>query len=254
MRPVDQAGSVILLVTVGILAGWVNTLAGGGSMLTVPALMWLGLPADVANGTSRVAILAQGATGVLGFRRAKRFDGSLFWAIAIPSVAGAALGAFTATLVPNSVFRPLLICSFVIMAGTLFISPDTLAPSPDATPIDPRTKPLAWLALVAAGFYGGFIQAGVGFVLLAVFGGLLRIDLVRGNALKVAVIFLYSIVVVIIFASRARVDVAAGLTLAIGNALGAELGVRFAITRGQAAVKRVLFVSIVLSSIGLLWK
>lgn len=247
-------GSVILLVAVGMLAGWVNTLAGGGSMLTVPALMWLGLPADVANGTSRIAILAQGATGVLGFRRAKQLDGSLFWAVALPSLIGAAMGAYAATLVPNSVFRPLLICTFVIMAGTLFISSDTLAPPPSATPVDPRTKPSAWLALMLAGFYGGFIQAGVGFVLLAVFGGLLRIDLVRGNGLKVAVIFLYSIVVVIIFAARARVDVATGVTLAVGNALGAELGVRFAVTRGQAAIKRVLFVAIVLSCIALFWK
>ncbi len=246
--------SALLLIAVGVVAGWINTLAGGGSMLTVPALMWLGLPADIANGTSRVAILAQGATGVLAFRREKQLDGSLFWAIALPSLIGAVLGAIAATFIPNAVFRPLLIGTFVIMAGTLFLSPDTLAPPADATPIDPKTKPSAWFALLLAGFYGGFLQAGVGFVLLAVFGGLLRIDLVRGNGLKVAVIFLYSTVVVLIFAARARVDIATGLTLAIGNALGAELGVRFAIKSGQAAIKRVLFAAIVLSCIALIWR
>ncbi len=249
-----SVGSALLLVVVGIFAGWVNTLAGGGSMLSVPALMWLGLPADVANGTSRVAILAQGATGVLAFRRGKKLDGSLLAAVAVPSLIGAVFGAFAATFIPNAVFRPILIGTFVIMAGTLFLSPTTLAPPADAVPVDPKSKPFAWLALVLAGFYGGFLQAGVGFVLLAVFGGLLRIDLVRGNALKVAVIFLYSIVVVIIFAARSRVDIASGLTLAIGNALGAELGVRFAIKSGQAAIKRVLFVAIILSCLALFWK
>ncbi len=247
-------GSALLLIAAGTLAGWVNTLAGGGSMLTVPALMWLGLPADVANGTSRVAILAQGVTGVLGFRREKQLDGSLFWAVAIPSLIGAVFGAIAATYIPNSIFRPILIGTFVIMAGTLLLSPNTLAPPPGSVPIDPKTKPSAFAALVLAGFYGGFLQAGVGFVLLAVFGGLLRIDLVRGNGLKVAVIFLYSIVVVVIFAARARVDIVSGLTLAVGNALGAELGVRFAIKSGQTAIKRVLFVAIVLSCIALFWK
>jgi uncharacterized protein len=208
----------------------------------------------VANGTSRVAILAQGATGVLGFRRAKQLDGSLFWAVALPSLLGAIFGAIAATYIPNSIFRPILIGTFVIMAGTLFLSPETLAPPAAATPIDPKSRPVAVLALLLAGFYGGFLQAGVGFVLLAVFGGLLRIDLVRGNGLKVAVIFLYSIVVVVIFAARSRVDLTSGLTLAVGNALGAELGVRFAIKSGQRAIKRVLFVAIIASCLALLWK
>jgi len=250
----EQVGSSLLLVAAGVLAGWVNTLAGGGSMLTVPALMWLGLPADVANGTSRIAILAQGATGVLAFRREKALDGSLFWAVAIPSVLGAILGALAATWIPNELFRPLLIGTFVIMAGTLFLSPDTLAPPPGTQALAPKQAPMAWLLLCLAGFYGGFLQAGVGIVLLAVFGGVLRIDLVRGNALKVAVIFLYSIVVVGIFAARSRMNVPMGLTLAIGNAIGAELGVRFAIKRGQKAIKRVLFGAIVLSLIALLWR
>lgn len=251
---IEQLGSGLLLIAAGIVAGWVNTLAGGGSMLTVPALMWLGLPADVANGTSRIAILAQGATGVLAFRRAKALDGSLFWAIAIPSLLGATLGALVATWIPNELFRPLLIGTFVIMAGTLFLSPDTLAPPASEAVLKPTLTLRGFLCLSLAGFYGGFLQAGVGLVLLAVFGGVLRIDLVRGNALKVAVIFLYSIVVVAIFAARSRMNVPMGVTLAIGNSIGAELGVRFAVKRGQKAIKRVLFGAIVLSSIALFWK
>jgi uncharacterized membrane protein YfcA len=229
-----------LLVAAGVIAGWVNTIAGGGSLLTVPALMWYGLPADVAN--------------VLAFWRAGRLDTRLIARIALPSLVGAALGAYAATLVPNNVLTPLIVATLIVMAASMFLDPARFAPPADAPPIDPLRKGSAAIALFAAGFYGGFLQAGVGLVLLAVFAGLLQIDLVRGNALKVAVIFLYSIVVVLVFAARARVAWASGGVLAFGQVIGALLGVRFAVTRGQAAIQRALFVIIVLMALALLFK
>jgi uncharacterized membrane protein YfcA len=244
----------LLLVIAGVLAGWVNTLAGGGSLLTVPALMWYGLPVDVANGTSRVAVLVQGATAVYGFFREGKLETGLLLPIAVPSVIGAALGAFLATLIPNEVLTPLVIATLVIMAASMFLSPASFAPPEGAQPIDPRTRPAALAALFLAGFYGGFLQAGVGIVLLFVFARLLKIDLVRGNGLKVAVIFIYSIVVVLIFAARARVSLWSGSLLALGQMVGAILGVRFSVRMGQAAVQKVLFVVIVLVALALLFK
>jgi uncharacterized membrane protein YfcA len=241
---VGEPLAIVLLVASGVVAGWVNTIAGGGSLLTVPALMFYGLPADVANGTSRVAILAQGITGVLGFRREKQLDLRLVAGVALPSVAGAVLGAYVATLIPNDVFEPILIGTLLLMAASMFIKSDALSPPPDAEPVDPRKSARAFVALFATGFYGGFLQAGVGFLLLAVFAMVCRIDLVRGNALKVAVVFLYTIVVVLVFASRARVHWESGAVLAVGNVIGAELGVRFAVRQGQAAIRKVLFVVI----------
>jgi uncharacterized membrane protein YfcA len=243
-----------LLVIAGVIAGWINTIAGGGSLLTVPALMWFGLPADIANGTSRIAILAQGLTAVLGFWRAGQLDGSLLWQVTAPSLLGAVLGAYAATLIPNTVLTPLIVATLIIMAGSMFLKPSTFTPAAGAVPIDPLRRPSALLALFAAGFYGGFLQAGVGVVLLAVFAGMLKIDLVRGNGLKVAVIFLYSIIVVCIFAARARVAWTSGGVLALGQIVGALLGVRFAVTRGQAAVQKAVFVVIVLMALALLFK
>lgn len=243
-----------LLVLAGAIAGWVNTIAGGGSLLTVPALMWYGLPADLANGTSRIAILAQGVTAVLGFRRAGQLETRLLWPIAAPSVAGALLGAYAATLVPNRVLTPLIVATLIVMAGTMFLQPSALAPPPDAAPRDPLRSPAALGALFAAGLYGGFLQAGVGIVLLAVFASLLHIDLVRGNGLKVAVIFAYSTVVVLVFAARAKVAWVSGGALALGQIAGAALGVRFAVTRGQAAIQKALFAIIVSMALALLLK
>jgi uncharacterized membrane protein YfcA len=248
----SEFGLYALLIFSGAAAGWLNTVAGGGSMLTVPALMWYGLPGDVANGTSRIAILAQGVTAVAGFRREKQLDTKLLYAIATPSILGAVLGAYVATLIPSSIFEPILIAALFIMAGSMFLKPESLKPPAGAVPIDPRTRPGAWLALFATGFYGGFLQAGVGLVLLAVFASLLHIDLVRGNGLKVAVIFLYNLLVVFIFAARSRVDFTAGAVLAIGHVIGAEGGVRFSVNRGQDAIKKVVFAMIIASGIALL--
>jgi uncharacterized membrane protein YfcA len=243
-----------LLVLAGIVAGWVNTVAGGGSMLSVPALMWYGLAADVANGTSRVAILAQGVAAVAAFRREKKLELPLLWGVAVPSVLGAVLGAYVATIVPNSVFEPILIATLFLMAASMFLKPSTFAPPAGAVPIEVRRNAGAWLALFGVGFYGGFLQAGVGILLLAVFAGLCRIDLVRGNALKVAVVFAYTIVVVLVFAARAKVDWPSGAVLAVGNVIGAELGVRFAVRQGQTAMRNVLFVVILLAIASLLLK
>lgn len=242
------------LVLAGLIAGWVNTLAGGGSLLTVPALMWYGLPADLANGTSRIAVLAQGVTATLGFWREDKLEWKLLWPVAAPSVVGALFGAYAATLIPNHILTPLVIATLVIMAASMFLNPKNFAPPPSAEALDPRGRPLAQLALFAAGFYGGFLQAGVGIVLLFVFARLLRIDLIRGNGLKVAVVFLYSIVVVLIFAARARVAWLSGAALALGQIGGAIVGVRFSIRMGQDVVQKVLFVLIVLMALALLFK
>lgn len=238
--------TILLLIAAGTVAGWVNTVAGGGSMVSVPALMWYGLSADVANGTSRIAILAQGFAAVSAFRREKRLDTSLLTTVAVPSVVGAVLGAYVATLVPEHVFRPILIATLVLMAASMFLKPTAFSPPPDAVPFSEGTKFRARLALFAVGFYGGFLQAGVGIMLLVVLAGLCRIDLVRGNALKVAVVFVYTIVVVLVFAARSKVDWTSGAVLAVGNVLGAELGVRFAVKASQTTVRNALFVVVLL--------
>lgn len=243
-----------LLLGVGLAAGWINTVAGGGSLLSVPALMWTGLPADIANGTSRVAIVGQGAVGVVGFRRAGRLDWGVLGRVVPTTLAGAVLGAYLATVIPNQVFKPVLIGTMMLMAVTLLLSPQTLAPPPDTEPLDVRQEPKAWVALFATGVYGGFLQAGVGLVLLAVLAGLLRHDLVRANALKVGVVLVYSVAALGVFVWRGKVAWDAGLVLAIGNMIGAQLGVHFAVQRGQQAIRWVVFGMVLVSCAALLWR
>jgi uncharacterized membrane protein YfcA len=115
-----------------------------------------------------------------------------------------------------------------------------------------RSRPFAILALAGAGFYGGLLQAGVGFVLLAILGGVLRWDLVRGNALKVACVFFFTLLSLPIFIVQGKIAWVPALILTCGNVLGALLAVRFAVRRGERAVRIVLFVAVVIVCVALL--
>jgi uncharacterized membrane protein YfcA len=229
----------------GLVGGFVNTLAGGGSMIMVPTLMLFGLPADVANGTSRVPILAQCLAGTATFARAGRLEARAALDAAPLTILGALAGAYVATLLPNGFFEPLLLGTMIVMGLALLARPDSLVPPEGTPPRRAMGHPGAMLTLVVAGFYGGILQAGAGLVFLALFGSVLRYDLVRGNALKVIVMALYVAATVVVFALRGRIAWAEGVAMTVGAVLGSVLGARVALRRGQAFVRYAVVVMIV---------
>jgi uncharacterized protein len=239
----------VTLVVAGLVAGWVNTLAGAGGVVALPALMLWGLPADLANATYRVTVVAQCAMGVHGFQRASAMSPAALVRIVPATLVGALGGAYVATLVPNRVFEPLLLGTLVLMAAALFWKPDALAPAPGEAPRTPGL--VGTVALAGAGFYGGLLQAGVGLVLLAVLSGLLRYDLVRSNALKIFITLAFNAVVLIVFVVAGKVVWLPALIMSIGTIAGAWFGVRYAVRGGQEAVKRVVLIAVVLACIGI---
>ena len=231
----------VLLIGAGVAAGFANTLAGGGSILTVPALMLLGLPGDVANGTSRVSIVAQCLTGTIGYARGGKLDVRAAWRVVPLTVVGGLGGAYVATILPNTYFELLLLGTMILVALTLVVRPRTVAPPPgEERPPDAK----AAVALVVAGFYGGLLQAGVGFVLLAILGSMLRYDLVRGNGLKVLAVLVFTAAALPVFILQDKIVWVPALVLTIGNVTGAWLAVRFALRRGERAVRYVLFLTV----------
>lgn len=238
-----------LLFLAGLGAGAVNVVAGGGSFLTLPTLIFLGLPPTVANGTNRVAILLQNVGAVWSFDRHRLIAWRWLKVAALPAVVGAVLGTGLAVVVGDEAFRRVLaILMVVAAAGILFRStgpPD--GPERDRSEDDGHdggSPVLLAAGFFGAGVYGGFVQAGVGFLLLAV-AGMAGLGLVRGNALKVLTVLAFTPLSLGLFAVSGKVDWVPGLVLGGGNLLGGLAGVRFTVSAGERWVRRVVGVAVV---------
>lgn len=237
------------LFVTGLAAGALNVVAGGGSFLTLPILILMGLPAAAANGTNRVGIVLQNVGAVWGFRRHGLWDPA--WALwaAGPATAGSILGTLAALWVDDKSFKQIL--ATLMVAITLWTLWDPMKPPVGAATRSARPSPLVMGAgFFVAGVYGGFVQAGVGFLLLAVttYAGY---DLVRGNALKVLCILIFTPITLAMFAWQGHVDWGLGLVLAAGNVVGGLFGVRLTVLKGHRWVRGVVTLSIIVLAVKL---
>lgn len=242
-----EPGLVALLLATGLIAGFINTLAGGGSMLTLPALMMLGMPADVANATNRIGVLLQSLAGAKGFHDADRLDAPAIGPVLVPTLVGALVGSLAASYLPVWLLKPVLLGSMVVMALVMLVRPAVVAPPEGTEARRLVDHPSAGIGLFLAGVYGGFVQAGVGFILIAALAGGLRYDLVRTNALKMVCTAAFSVVALAVFIARDQVLWVPGLVLAAGTVVGAMVSVRFAISVPQTTLKWILFVMVSLT-------
>jgi uncharacterized membrane protein YfcA len=214
-----------VLAAAGVLATVVNVMAGGGGMIVLPALMALGLPADVANGTYRLSVVTQSMAGVAALQQRQKLDTSSIVPILIPTVLGAIAGALLAVWVPRQALKPIMLATMVAMAALIAFRKQTLIPK-EGPALTPAEAPRSYVGLFLSGVYGGFIQAGVGFLLLGVLVGTLRHDLIAGNALKLVVTLTFGTVALGIFAWAGLVSWAPAIVLAVASIVGARLGVR----------------------------
>ena len=240
-----------LLVVVGVVAGFLNVMAGGGSLLSLPVMIFLGMPPALANGTNRVALVAQNITAITAFRRKGYSDFKLSITLGLCTLPGAIAGAVAAVRMDPLWFKRLLAVIMIAMLVQL-LRDKKKEPAPASSgDASPGSRLWAHLSMVGVGFYGGFIQAGVGFILMAVLHGLLRLDLVRVNMHKVFVVFLYMLPTLLVFALLDQVRWEVGLILALGNALGAWGATRLQIARGEGPVRWVFAVAVVVMAIKL---
>lgn len=236
-----------ILFLVGLGAGAVNVVAGGGSFLTLPTLIFLGLPPTVANGTNRIATLVQNTGAVWGFRRHRLVEWRWLRVAAFPALAGAGLGTWLAVEVGDEAFRRILAILMIVVALYMVWRRPGRNADASSRPADASGGPSPLLLAVGffgAGIYGGFVQAGVGFLLLAVASSA-GIGLVRGNALKVLTILTFTPLSLGLFALSGNVDWVPGLVLGAGTLLGGLAGVRFTVVGGERWVRRVVTVAVV---------
>lgn len=236
---------VLALIGTGLAAGFINTNAGGGSMLTLPLLMFLGLPANVANGTNRIAILLQNVIGVSTFRQKKVLDVKNDYRLAIPAVVGSIIGALFAAEINVAMLEDIIAGLMVGMLFLVLLKPNAWVKQ-QAGEVVAKPSVLQYVIFFGIGLYGGFIQMGVGFFLLAglVLGS--GYDLVKANAVKVFIVLIYTVFSLGIFIWHQQVDIVAGLILAAGNMAGAWFGVHFSVKGGAKYVRYILILALVI--------
>jgi uncharacterized membrane protein YfcA len=237
------------LFAVGFVAAVINVVAAGGSFLTLPLLIFLGVPETIANGTNRVGVLAQNISAVAGFHQHDVLPVRWAFSVSVPAVAGAALGVWAAIQVPDLAFRRIL--AIVMLAVTFAtLLHRGFGGGRREEPQRPW-HPAMVVGFFLAGVYGGFIQAGVGFMALGL-TTVAGLDLVRGNAVKVFVVMLLTLVSLAAFAGAGQVLWPAGIALGLGQFLGGIVGVRVAVLKGQKWLEPVVAVTVVVFAV-LLW-
>ncbi len=225
----------ILLFLIGIVAGFINTLAGGGSILVLPVLILAGIPSTIANATNRVAILFQNITGTYRFHKHNQLKIKPVIHITISAIIGAIIGSIFAVKISSSLFDKILGIILIFLLLLMFRPHKERNNYTNLLP-----KWIECLVFLLVGFYGGFIQAGVGFIFLASLNLIEEFNLIKANAVKVFIIMSYTIFAVIIFTISGKIIWKYGLILSLGNILGAYLGVKAAIQKGERFVRFIL--------------
>lgn len=240
-----------LVILAGFIAGFINTLAGSGSLVTLPLLIFMGLPANVANGTNRIGILLQNVVGVNSFRNNEALDlRGMLW-LGIPAAIGSVIGAQIAVNLDEKLMERTIGAIMVVMLFIILLRPKRWLQG-TLTQLEGRPTLLQFVIFFLIGIYGGFIQAGVGIFLLAGLVLAVGYDLVRANAVKVGIVLFFTVFALAVFIKNGQVDFQVGLILAIGNMLGAWVGAKVAVEKGAEWVRRLLILVIVVSAANLL--
>ena len=239
----DNIYLYIIIFISGLIEGVINTLAGGGSLLTLPILIFSGLPPNIANGTNRVGLLIQSIFGTAGYhsKGISSYPFSIY--LGLSSLIGALIGAQIAIDINPFLFNKILSVVMVTMVLIILIRKKSFK---DNLPERTSGKYL-FLSLVAfffIGVYGGFINAGVGFIIMFFLNQVNRLPLVKTNATKVLLVLIYSSGALFLFAFNNAVDWKLGFILALGSSIGAWWSSRWSVERGEGVIKQILVIAV----------
>ncbi len=236
----------------GLVAGFINTVAGGGSIITLPILMFSGMGADVANGTNRVAILLQNVAATVGFRSQGVNKTRVAGMLAIPACLGALLGAWVAVSLDPLVLKRVFGGVLGLLAVVVLLRPGRWTEG-SAEGVKKASSLSSWLVFFGIGLYGGFVQAGVGFLFLIGLVMWMGYDLVHANAVKVLTVLFYTGVALLVFVAKGHVEWIPGLTMAVGNMAGGAIASVYSVKRGVTWVRGFLVLFALISAVKLLF-
>ena len=238
---------IIALIVAGLLVGFINTLAGGGSIISLSVLMMLGLPAPIANGTNRISVTIQTLTATTSFKSQKVLELRKAIRLSIPSVLGSLVGAWFSIDINEELFEKAIGVIMLIMLFFIFYKPGKFIhgrPEIVAMPLNWKTYVLFFFI----GLYGGFIHVGVGYFLLAGIVGSAGFDLIKANAIKVFIVLAYAPLTLILFIIYNQINWKYGFIMSIGAVIGALVASRLAVSKGVEFIKWVIVIVIIVTA------
>lgn len=244
----------ILLFLGGLAAGIINTLAGNGSAITLSLLIFTGLPADVANATNRIGALVQTITAVGSVRRSLRTK-SLFkdglWFL-IPAIIGSVAGAFLAVEIDPKLLRYIIGVIMLLLLITLVTNPKKWSGATDRG--KSHKTVLNWILIFAIAVYGGFLQMGIGIMLLSVLVLVAHYSLRDANIIKLMLALILVLPAFLVFLFSSEIKWLPGLALAVGQGVGAFIGARYILflPKANLIIRWLLIVILSVSAVVLL--
>jgi len=237
--------SIIILICSGILVGFINTLAGGGTVISLSVFMFFGLSPLVANGTNRIAIVFQNATAVAYFQKNKLIDWRKIIHFAIPVILGSLTGAAIAGLISNKLFLYIFAGVVILFGIAMLFNPDRFIHERTDL-IESKISVLQYFIYFLIGIYGGFVHVGIGYIFLAALVLMNGYDLLKANVLKNVLVLCYVPFSVFVFALQGNICWSYGLIHAVGNIIGAWLAAHLAIKKGVPFIRYIVLVLIVI--------
>lgn len=247
MRIID----IIIILVTGVVAGFINVNAGGGSFLTIPMLIFTGLPPAVANGTNRIALTFANIISVYNFKKKGFFNWKLGLSLGIPAALGATVGAFISINLPDELYNTILAIVIIVVLIIIIVNPQKYIKRA-IVETSLKNRILGAAIFFCVGIYGGVIQAGVGFLIITSLIFLTGYSLVKINSLKVIIALIYMLVSLLVFILSGNVNWIYALVLSVGNGIGAYAGTHFAVKHGDKWIKVVLIIAAFIMALKLL--
>jgi hypothetical protein len=234
--------NALIIIAAGFAAGFINTVAGGGSLISLPILIFMGLPPTVANASNRIALFSQNVFGVLGFRSkgVSVYPYSLW--LGLSALVGAAIGAKIAVDIDDALFNRILAIIMILVVLTMIINPIKAG-------LQERTSAkytiIGLIVFFFVGIYGGFIQVGVGFMIMAALTSVNGFSLVKTNSAKMFIVLVYTTAALAVFIWEDKINWYYGIVMAIGNSSGAWFASRWSVEKGDKWIKIFMIIIVI---------
>lgn len=233
--------TLITLFFLGVLVGFINLVSAGGSLIALPTLIFLGLPPTVANGTNRIGILIQNFAGMYQFHKKGLINWKLNFILAVPAVIGSIFGAQFAIELSDGLFNNVLAIVMIVLLLLIFIKPQQYIKIERTSWLVKNKTPILIIAFIFIGFYGGFIQAGVGFIIIILLTLLVKdMSLVEMHSVKTVTVTIYLLISTFVFIYNGQINWSYALVLALGSGVGGWIGGRFAVQVSEKLLQIVL--------------